>query len=348
MKFAYRALHSTETIMTRAVNNLLTAADNKAPSMLLSPDISAAFDTLDHRRLFKSSREHFRLDVVVLVWLYSVCRCWWVSIPNCEHDNCGVTSIGPRTASFLHFHHSCRNPYIFTFGISYHQFADDTKSYTVIKSKMNEDLVALYNCADAVTSWHIENDLFLSTAKTEALAVGTCQQVAKLNQSGGMMVFGSTIPFNNKLRVLEVILDNHLNLDDHITLAVQACNYHLHVLHHIRCWSPKTPLAPSLVQLLDPDWTTVIPIFMESLKSIWTYYNASRTLWPESSVPWHSGRPHLVFGKIFTGFLYMSESPTRSRWPRSRFDSTKSLYTSTNWSPLTHRHNRSDLLARNY
>ena len=69
MQSAHRGLHLTETAM-RIVNTLLIAADNKAPSMLLSLGISEAFHTLDHCRLVKFSRETFGLDDVMLLFSY--------------------------------------------------------------------------------------------------------------------------------------------------------------------------------------------------------------------------------------------------------------------------------------
>ena len=59
------------TTMTRVVSDLLTATDNKTPSVLLSLDISAAFDTSDHRCLLERSRTLFGLDDSVLEWLES-------------------------------------------------------------------------------------------------------------------------------------------------------------------------------------------------------------------------------------------------------------------------------------
>ena len=50
------------------VNDVLTATDNKAPSVLLSLDISM----LDHCRLLECSRELFGLNEVDLEWLASV------------------------------------------------------------------------------------------------------------------------------------------------------------------------------------------------------------------------------------------------------------------------------------
>ena len=47
---AYRALHSTETAMTKIVSDLLTAADSKYPFVLLSLDISAALESVSENR----------------------------------------------------------------------------------------------------------------------------------------------------------------------------------------------------------------------------------------------------------------------------------------------------------
>ena len=63
------------------------------------------------------------------------------------------------------------------------------------------------------------NEILLNVARTEVLAVGICQKIAKLDLSGGMVVSGFTIPFGKKLQVLGVMLDNYLKIDDHITFC---------------------------------------------------------------------------------------------------------------------------------
>ena len=55
---AYRTLHLMETAMTNVVNVLLATPDNKTSLILFSLNISAAFDTLDHRCLI----EHMSSD----------------------------------------------------------------------------------------------------------------------------------------------------------------------------------------------------------------------------------------------------------------------------------------------
>ena len=45
---AYRANHSTETVLLRVMNDLLLAVDNGDGAALVLFDLSAAFDTIDH------------------------------------------------------------------------------------------------------------------------------------------------------------------------------------------------------------------------------------------------------------------------------------------------------------
>ena len=73
----------------------------------------------------------------------------------------------------------------------------------------------------------------------EALVTGTRQQVAKFDQSSGIMISNTTVQYLSKIRVLGVIIDSELSFDDHVTSVVttywrRACNYHIWSLRHIR------------------------------------------------------------------------------------------------------------------
>ena len=115
----------------------------------------------------------------------------------------------------------------------YHQYADDIQLYTAITS-MSDSIMNLYACADAVTTWHIQNDLLLNPTKMEALVTGTREQVTKINQSAGIMVTSANVPFVNKIRVMGATIDSELSFDDHITSVVRACNFHIQAMRHIR------------------------------------------------------------------------------------------------------------------
>ena len=111
---------------------------------------------------------------------------------------------------------------------------DDTQLYTGIKSLRPSSLAMVSACEGVVTGWHIRNNLLLNQTKTEAHVTGTRQQVAKLDQSGGIPVFVVDVSIVSKLLVFSVILDCHLSLDDRITSVVQLCHYHVRALRHIR------------------------------------------------------------------------------------------------------------------
>ena len=68
---AYRAGHSTETVLLRIVNDILSALDNDNISVLLLLDLSAAFDTLDHQILLSRLNSVFDIPSTALQWFHS-------------------------------------------------------------------------------------------------------------------------------------------------------------------------------------------------------------------------------------------------------------------------------------
>ena len=176
---AYRAHHSMEAAMTRVVNDLLAAIDKKTPSVLLSLDISAAFDTLDHHRLIEDAKNLSGLDDLVLEWLWlyltdhTQCVCWWLLLRHSGDD----IRHSLRFEGLVLWLHLCSlftalvGTLINSSGINYHQFTDDTQLYIVIKlsTLIPHCLASLTACADAVTGWHILNDLLLNPNKTKTL-----------------------------------------------------------------------------------------------------------------------------------------------------------------------------------
>ena len=99
--------------MTRVLNDLLTAADERVPSLLLSLDISAAFDTLDHAQLLNGTIELIGIDDTGPCWLRSylfdrVQLNSWVSL-TCDYNGFrSSTRISTRAVVILHPHDARR------------------------------------------------------------------------------------------------------------------------------------------------------------------------------------------------------------------------------------------------
>ena len=72
----------------------------------------------------------------------------------------------------------------------------------------------------------------LYAIETEALVTGTRQQVAKFDQSSGITISNTTVQYSSK--ILRVLIDSELSVDDNVTCVVRACNYHIRSLRHIR------------------------------------------------------------------------------------------------------------------
>jgi len=95
-------------------------------------------------------------------------------------------------------------------GILYHQQADDTKLYTSLNMGNGHSTLQFTTCTEAVTRWHLKNGLLLNQSKSEALITGSRHQAQSFDATQGFCIAGSTVPFVNNIRLLEVTVDNHL------------------------------------------------------------------------------------------------------------------------------------------
>ena len=68
---AYRRFHSTETALLRVHNDILSSLNEKKMVALVLPDLSAAFDTLNHNILLKRLSTRFGIKDRALRWIQS-------------------------------------------------------------------------------------------------------------------------------------------------------------------------------------------------------------------------------------------------------------------------------------
>ena len=68
---AYRKFHNTETALIKITDDLLLSADKNKVSIIVLLDLSAAFDTIDHKILINRLKDDFGFDSTVLNWFIS-------------------------------------------------------------------------------------------------------------------------------------------------------------------------------------------------------------------------------------------------------------------------------------
>jgi len=69
LQSAYRPRHSTETALLHTLNHIYSAADRGMPTALVSLDLSAAFDTIDHSILISRLHSSFGVSGPAPAWL---------------------------------------------------------------------------------------------------------------------------------------------------------------------------------------------------------------------------------------------------------------------------------------
>lgn len=68
---AYRSNHSTETALFRVFNDLVMTVDSGRAAVMALPDLSAAFDTVDHPTLLSRLEARFGVSGTALLWFRS-------------------------------------------------------------------------------------------------------------------------------------------------------------------------------------------------------------------------------------------------------------------------------------
>ena len=125
---------------------------------------------------------------------------------------------------------------IASFGINYHQFADDLQMYVgLVATNVASTMSQLTACTAAVRHWFLLNGLQLNASKSEAMMLGTAAQLKSVGTAVRTVdIAGTSLPLIEELKTLGVIFDSHLRFDKHAAAVIRACSYHLRALRYIR------------------------------------------------------------------------------------------------------------------
>ena len=234
---AYREHHSTETALVRVVNDLLKVIDQGTCSLLSLLDLSSAFDTIDHDLLLKRLKTTYGISGTTLKWFESYLRDrrQIIAIENFRSSEfrleCGVPQGSVLGPVLFVLYVGPLSGVIRSFGLSYHQYADDTQLFgTECTKDVRAIATASEKCILGVRDWMCRNRLKLNDDKTEVMYVGN-----KKFKSEAVLRSGETsIDIVDSVRNLGVFLDSNLSMDHQIDNLVRTLSWQLKKIGSIR------------------------------------------------------------------------------------------------------------------
>ena len=199
---ASRPYCSTETSLQPLLDHVYSAADVGKPTLLISLDLGAAFDTVDHSVLGLLKRLSCSFGVAgnVLSWIQSYLCDRTQSVRIGSHSSppnpclVGVPQgsvLGPLLFSV---YTSPISTIAKSHQVSQQQYADDTQIYiALLLANYNQDITALESRLNSLRTWFCENGMALNPTKSVAILFGTSQKLKSFSTLNSCDVAGTDI-----------------------------------------------------------------------------------------------------------------------------------------------------------
>jgi len=237
---AYRSGCSTESALQLLLDRIFSDSDDGRPTLLVSLDLSAAFDMIDHTILLKRLGCSFGVTGTVHSWVHSYLQGRTQSVRIGTHSS-AVTpcSIGVPQGSVL-------GPLLFSIytspistiadshQVSQQQYADDTQLYIALSPSDLSNITNLQSCLASLHVWFCENGMALNPIKSDAILFGTPQRLKALAAVSSVTVAGTDISIADSLKILGVTLDANLTFALQSKNISRSCFYHIRAFRHVR------------------------------------------------------------------------------------------------------------------
>ena len=241
LQSAYKSFHSTESALLKVHNDIMRAMDQQNITILLLLDLSAAFDTIDHKILLSRMESHLGIGGNVLKWFQSYLSERTQKVQITGKFSTEQTLIwGVPQGSVL-------GPVLFLIytlplgdvirrhGLELHIYADDTQIYFCFRPvstfAIMDGIDRIQRCVLEVQEWMAANLLKLNADKTEILILGSRVQLGKFRVNSSSSI---AVPICQKpVRNLEVMFDSMLSMEHQVVQVIKSANYHLRNINRV-------------------------------------------------------------------------------------------------------------------
>ena len=238
---AYKKNHSTETLLVKITNDILVASDSRSATVVMLLDLSAAFDTVDHKLLLNILEKEIGLKGHVLAWFRSFLmgRSQRVRLGNVTSETIYI-KFGVPQGSVLGpvlFNLYIRSIYncVKRLGFDISGYADD---HQILKSFMPDEqlsllAIQLHNCFNTIKSWMSDYYLKMNDSKTQIIIFGPSKVLGDI-KIHGLNTTGTAIRFVSTVKNLGIMMDSHLTFEQQVVNLKKKCFHTLRNLAKIR------------------------------------------------------------------------------------------------------------------
>ena len=236
---AYRKHYSTETTLLNMCDNNLKNMENGKCTSIVSLNLSAAFDSVNHNILLDVLKGYFGILELVLTLIssYLSSRKFLVQISHLTSRTVEIDFSVPEGSILGPILFTCyasmlmeiiperKDSYMSGYADNHaivHSFSPDNNS---IKQIIEGDI-------GKIKTWMEESQLKMNDGKTEFIVIGTSSSLWK-NTLDSIEIGNTKIHRSSKMKFLGVFLNEKLSFKDHIQNRSKKANYNLRLISNI-------------------------------------------------------------------------------------------------------------------
>lgn len=229
-QFGFRKNHSSDQMLMSLLQHWYSSIDNKKLICALSLDVKKAFDSISHPLLLHKlacfGLHHSAVDIISS-YLSGRLQITKVagSLSSPSPISAGVPQgsiLGPLLFNLA------INDLLESFQTSF-AYADDTLIYEITDNATRIPYI-ITDLFKNIHKWYQNNSLELNIAKTQVCIFSS----KKIPSVKYINLNGHTIKIDNNLKVVGIILDSHLNFNEHVQQTVNKTSKMMYLLNKTR------------------------------------------------------------------------------------------------------------------